>query len=66
MSSISSQALRNLGYDDVAAGLEKKSGVQFQVGTVTYFREAILEGNWDDALETLEKLDMKVGMCNRL
>ena len=53
------QALHGLGFEDVAKQLEASSGVQHQAREVTQFRRAILQGDWDQAVELLSR--MKLG-----
>lgn len=47
------QALRALGYDDVAAALEAASGVVQQAPVAAAFRSAVLAGQYDAALRLL-------------
>ena len=50
------QALAALGYPDLAAQLEAQSGIVLQPPTATAFREAVLSGNFEAALDLLPSL----------
>ncbi|KAI9665604.1 MAG: hypothetical protein M1829_005684 [Trizodia sp. TS-e1964] len=43
------QSLAELGYSETAAVLTRESGFELDVPTVTKFRTAILDGDWDEA-----------------
>lgn len=50
------QALEENGYSRAAEALQEESGIQFESVPVQRFREAILEGDYDDALDLLPEL----------
>ena len=52
------QALHGLGFKDVAQQLERSSGVQYQAREVTHFRDAIVQGDWDEAVRLLGRLKL--------
>ena len=52
------QALHGLGFKDVAKQLEATSGVRHQAREVTQFRDAILQGEWDQAVDLLSRLKL--------
>lgn len=52
------QALVGLGYGDIAADLEQRSGVTLQVPAVERFRDALLAGSWRAALALLPELSV--------
>lgn len=50
------QALAHLGYPELAAELERESGVVLQPPSATAFREAVLSGDFNAALDLLPDL----------
>ncbi len=52
------QALHGLGFKDVARQLETTSGVRHQAREVTQFRDAIVQGEWDQAVDLLSRLKL--------
>eukprot|EP00252_Welwitschia_mirabilis_P010185 TRINITY_DN23353_c0_g1_i1.p1 TRINITY_DN23353_c0_g1~~TRINITY_DN23353_c0_g1_i1.p1 ORF type:complete len:579 (-),score=101.75 TRINITY_DN23353_c0_g1_i1:159-1895(-) len=54
---IITQALYSLGFKKSGSLLEEESGISFQPSTVAAFRQQILDGKWDDSINTLQKID---------
>jgi len=52
------QALVGLGYNDIAADLEQRSGVTLQISAVERFRHALLTGAWRAAIALLPALSV--------
>lgn len=64
------QALRALGYEDVARQLETESGVTQQPAEASAFRAAVLRGDYDLALQVVDGRQCNAiswcsGMCSR-
>lgn len=53
------QSLYDLGYNDVAALLQKNSGLSTELPVVSSFRTAILLGHWDEAESLLPSLKIR-------
>ncbi|PJF16526.1 hypothetical protein PSACC_03702 [Paramicrosporidium saccamoebae] len=54
------QSLREHGFSRAAASLEEESGVKLELSSVTLFREAVLGGNYDTALELVPEMVPKL------
>lgn len=59
------QALRALGYEEVAAQLEAASGIVQQPPAAAAFRRAVLSGDFDDALRLLPSVAADEGVMDR-
>lgn len=59
------QALDHLGYPELAVQLERDSGIVLQPPTATAFREAILSGNYEAALNLLPHLGSNLSSMHR-
>lgn len=59
------QALDHLGYPELAAQLERESGIILQPPTATAFREAVLNGNYEAALSLLPQLGSSSSSMHR-
>lgn len=53
------QALSNLGFSEVSEQLAEESGIKHETTTVTSFRTAILEGDYQQAVSLLTKIGLK-------
>ncbi|PWA71704.1 CTLH, C-terminal LisH motif-containing protein [Artemisia annua] len=53
---IIAEALYSLGYNKTGAHLEQESGIQFHSSVVTVFVQQILDGSWDESLDSLHKI----------
>ncbi|KAH7435126.1 hypothetical protein KP509_06G051000 [Ceratopteris richardii] len=58
------QALQSLGYKKTASLLETESGIPLQSQLVTNFRQQILDGQWDDAIASIQLLLQDPQSCN--
>ena len=52
------QALSNLGFAEVSEQLAEESGIKFETATVTSFRQAILGGDYRQAVGLLDRFDL--------
>lgn len=59
------QALRALGYDSVAEALEHASGIVQQPQQASAFRQAVLLGSYDEALQLLPSVAADDGVMDR-
>ncbi|KAL4853085.1 WD repeat-containing protein 26 [Chlorella vulgaris] len=59
------QALRALGYDSVAEALEHASGIVQQPQQAAAFRQAVLFGSYDEALQLLPSVAADDGVMDR-
>jgi hypothetical protein len=59
------QALGHLGYPELAAQLERESGIVLQPPMATAFREAVLGGNYEAAINILPQLGSNSSNVNR-
>lgn len=50
------QALSNLGFTEVSEQLAEESGIKHETATVTRFREGVLEGDFDRAVDLLDQI----------
>ncbi|XP_051184964.1 WD repeat-containing protein 26 homolog [Lolium perenne] len=55
---IITKALYTLGYEKSGAVLEEESGITLHSPLVNLFRKQVLDGNWDSAVATLNKLGL--------
>ncbi|XP_048548300.1 WD repeat-containing protein 26 homolog [Triticum urartu] len=55
---IITKALYTLGYEKSGAVLEEESGITLHSPSVNLFRKQVLDGNWDNAVATLNKLGL--------
>jgi len=55
---IITNALYTLGYEKSGAVLEEESGIALHSPSVNLFRKQVLDGNWDSAVATLNKLGL--------
>uniref|UniRef100_A0ACD5XN25 Uncharacterized protein n=2 Tax=Avena sativa TaxID=4498 RepID=A0ACD5XN25_AVESA len=55
---IITKALYTLGYEKSGAVLEEESGITLHSPLVNLFRKQVLDGNWDSAVTTLNKLGL--------
>jgi len=53
------QSLKSLGYRESFEKLEKESKIQLQSEHVTKFCNLIMNGQWDESIETLKKLELE-------
>ncbi|KIJ35759.1 hypothetical protein M422DRAFT_61256 [Sphaerobolus stellatus SS14] len=50
------QSLRDVGYTESADVLEAESGYRLESRSVSAFRQAIIQGHWDEAEEAMDRL----------
>ncbi|KAL0914473.1 hypothetical protein M5K25_014822 [Dendrobium thyrsiflorum] len=55
---IITKTLYSLGYEKSGKVLEEESGINLYSSTVSLFRKQVLDGNWDESVATLEKIDL--------
>ena len=55
---IIANALYSLGYKKSSALLEEESGIPLHSSTVNIFMQHILDGNWDESINTLRKIGL--------
>ncbi|KAJ8631329.1 hypothetical protein MRB53_024652 [Persea americana] len=55
---IITKALYSLGYSKSGALLEEESGIPLHSSMVNLFRKQVLDGNWDESLVTLRKINL--------
>ncbi|KAG0477080.1 hypothetical protein HPP92_013921 [Vanilla planifolia] len=55
---IITKTLYSLGYERSGKALEEESGIHLHSSSVNYFRKQVLDGNWDESVETLQKIGL--------
>lgn len=55
---IIANALHSLGYKKSSARLEEESGIPLHSSAVNIFMQHILDGNWDESINTLHKIGL--------
>lgn len=56
---IITKTLYSLGYEKSGAVLEEESGITLHKPMVNLFREQVIDGNWDNAVVTLNKIGLQ-------
>ncbi|CAN4110097.1 unnamed protein product [Withania somnifera] len=55
---IITEALYSLGYKKTGGRLEEESGIPLHSSVINLFMQQILDGKWDESLNTLQKIDL--------
>ncbi|RWR88688.1 WD repeat-containing protein 26 isoform X1 [Cinnamomum micranthum f. kanehirae] len=56
---IITKTLYSLGYERSGMLLEEESGIPLHSALVSLFRKQVLDGNWEESLDTLQKLGLR-------
>lgn len=62
---IITRALYSLGYDKTGALLEEESGIQLHSSNLRSLVQQAMDGQWEESLETLHKIDLADGTITR-
>ncbi|KAJ3678361.1 hypothetical protein LUZ60_002164 [Juncus effusus] len=55
---IITKALYSLGYERTGSILEEESGIHLHEPVISLLRKQVLEGNWDESIQTLHKIGL--------